>query len=117
VVQPRHRHNPRPLPRWTRMLAAPSRAWSVFKQIFADHWEAFQHAHPRYRTAYYDVLVAKMLACGNPDQMVYIEYRCLKKPTPERNAGGGCGSTRHLSDRSLILQMMITIKRRNRCAW
>jgi Transposase zinc-binding domain len=59
------------------MLAAPSRAWSVFKQIFADHWEAFQHAHPRYQTAYYNGLVAKMLACGNPDQMGYIEYRCL----------------------------------------
>src|SRR4030095_16989540 len=26
-------------------------------------------------------------------------------------------SLRHLSDRSLILQMMIEIKRRNRCAW
>jgi hypothetical protein len=59
------------------MLAAPARAWSVFKQIFADHWEAFQHAHPRYRTAYDDVLVAKMLACGNPDQMGDIVYRCL----------------------------------------
>ena len=59
------------------MLAAPSRAWSVFQQIFADHWEAFQHAHPRYQTSYYDGLVAKMLACGNPEQMGYIEYRCL----------------------------------------
>ena len=28
------------------MLTAPSRDWSVFQQIFADHWEAFQHAHP-----------------------------------------------------------------------
>src|SRR2546430_2236588 len=26
------------------MLAAPSGDWSVFQQIFADHWEAFQHA-------------------------------------------------------------------------
>jgi hypothetical protein len=59
------------------MIAAPSRDWSVFKQIFADHWEAFQHAHPRYRTAYYDGLVTKMLGCGNPDKMGYIEYRCL----------------------------------------
>ena len=33
--------------------------------IFADHWEAFHHAHPRYHTAYYAGLVAKMLACGN----------------------------------------------------
>ena len=60
------------------MLAAPSRDWSVFQQIFADHWETFQHAHPRYQTRYYDGLVAKMLACGNPDKMGYVEYRCLQ---------------------------------------
>jgi Transposase zinc-binding domain/Putative transposase len=60
------------------MLAAPSRDWSVFQQIFADHWEAFQHAHPRSQTSYYDGLMAKMLACGNPDKMGYIDYRCLQ---------------------------------------
>ena len=54
-----------------------SRDWSVFKQSFADHWEAFQRAHPRYQASYYDGLVTKMLACGNPDRMGYIEYRCL----------------------------------------
>jgi Putative transposase/Transposase zinc-binding domain len=59
------------------MIAAPSRDWNVFKQIFADHWEPFQRAHPRYQTPYYDDLVAKMLACGNPENMGYIEYRCL----------------------------------------
>jgi len=59
------------------MLTAPSGAWSIFQQIFADHWEAFQHAHPRYQTPYYDGLVAKMLACGNPEKSGYIEYRCL----------------------------------------
>jgi Putative transposase/Transposase zinc-binding domain len=58
------------------MMTPPSRDWSVFKQIFADHWEAFQRAHPRYQASYYDGLVAKMLACGNPKQMGYIEYRC-----------------------------------------
>ena len=67
------------------MLAAPSRDWSVFQQIFADHWEAFQHAHPRYQTPYYDGLVAKMLACGNPEKIGYIEYRCLH-----------CGQGKHL---------------------
>jgi predicted SnoaL-like aldol condensation-catalyzing enzyme len=67
------------------MSAALSRDWSVFKQIFADHWEAFQHAHPRYQTSYYDGLVAKMLGCGNPAQMGYIEYRCLH-----------CGQGKHL---------------------
>jgi hypothetical protein len=58
------------------MLAAPSRAWSVFQQIFAEHWDTFQRAPPRYQTAYYDSLVSKMLGCGNPDKMGYIEYRC-----------------------------------------
>jgi hypothetical protein len=60
------------------MLTAPSQDWSVFQQIFADHWEAFQHAHPRYQTSYYDGLMAKMLACGNPDKMGYMDYRCLQ---------------------------------------
>jgi len=59
------------------MLTAPSRDWSVFQQIFAEHWEAFQHAHPRYQTPYDDGLVAKMLACGDPEKIGYIEYRCL----------------------------------------
>ena len=36
------------------------------------------HAHPRYQTSYYNGLVAKMLACGNPKQMGYVEYRCLQ---------------------------------------
>ena len=58
------------------MLAAPSRDWSVFQQIFADHWDTFQRVHPRYQTSYYDSLVAKMLACGNPEKSGYIEYRC-----------------------------------------
>ena len=68
-VQPRHRNNPQTLSRWSWMLAAPSRDWSVFQQIFADHWDTFQRAHPRYQTAYDDSLVAKMLACGHPEQM------------------------------------------------
>jgi putative transposase/transposase-like zinc-binding protein len=59
------------------MMAAPSRDWNIFKQIFADHWDGFTHAHPRYQTAYYNDLVSKMLACGNPEKMGYIEYRCL----------------------------------------
>jgi hypothetical protein len=60
------------------MRAQPSGAWSIFKQIFAEHWEAFQHAQPRDRTSYYDGLVAQMLACGNPEQMGYVAYRCLQ---------------------------------------
>jgi hypothetical protein len=67
------------------MLAAPSEDWSVFQQIFADHWEAFQHAHPRYQTLSYNGLVGKMLACGNPAKIGYMEYRCLH-----------CGQGRHV---------------------
>src|SRR5712691_9598364 len=60
------------------MMTQPSGDWSVFQQIFADHWDEFQRAHPRYQTSYYEGLVAKMLACGNPDKMGYVEYRCLQ---------------------------------------
>ena len=67
------------------MMAAPSRDWNIFKQIFADHWDGFTHAHPRYQTAYYNDLVSKMLACGNPEKMGYIEYRCQH-----------CGQGKHL---------------------
>jgi hypothetical protein len=67
------------------MLAAPARAGSVFQQIFAEHWQAFQQAHPRYQTPYYDALVRKMLDCGNPVKMGAVEYRCLH-----------CGQGQHL---------------------
>ena len=66
-------------------MAHVSRDWSVFKQIFADHWPAFQHAHPRYQTSYDDDLVANMLECGNPDKMGYLAYRCHP-----------CGQGKHL---------------------
>jgi hypothetical protein len=67
------------------MMAQVSRDWSVFKQIFADHWSVLQHVHPRYQTPYYDGLVAKMLECGNPDKMGYLDYRCHQ-----------CGQGKHL---------------------
>jgi hypothetical protein len=53
-------------------MAQTSRDWSVFKQIFVDHWPEFQQFRPRYNTPYYDSLVEKMLDCGNPDRMGYI---------------------------------------------
>ncbi len=59
------------------MMAEASRDWNVFKQVFAEHWAEFTHAHPRSQTAYYDGLVAKMLACGHPEPRGYVEYRCL----------------------------------------
>ena len=67
------------------MMTQPSGDWSVFKQIFADHWDTFQRVPPRYQTSYSNGLVAKMLACGNPDKMGYFEYRCLH-----------CGQGKHL---------------------
>jgi hypothetical protein len=60
------------------MMTSPSGDWNIFQQIFAEHWDAFAHAPPRYQTPYYESLVAKMLACGNPEQMGYVEYRCLR---------------------------------------
>jgi hypothetical protein len=59
------------------MIAAPSQDWNVFQQIFVEHWEGFKRVYPRYNTPYYDGLVDKMLACGDPERMGYIEYRCL----------------------------------------
>jgi hypothetical protein len=67
------------------MMTQSSGDWSVFKQIFADHWDEFHRAHPRYQTSYYEGLVAKMLACGNPEKMGDVEYRCLQ-----------CGQGKHL---------------------
>src|SRR5256714_15401277 len=58
--------------------------WGV-KEVFTEHWEGFKQFRPRYDTPYYDDLVGKMLRCGNPDQMGYIEYRCLH-----------CGQGKHL---------------------
>ena len=67
------------------MTAAALPAWNLFKQIFTEHWEGFTRVHPRYHTPYYDGLVAKMLGCGDPAKMGYIEYRCLH-----------CGQGKHL---------------------
>jgi hypothetical protein len=67
------------------MTAAATPAWNVFKQIFTEHWDGFTRVYPRYGTPYYDGLVHKMLGCGNPDKMGYIEYRCLH-----------CGEGKHL---------------------
>src|SRR6266851_1526885 len=78
MIQPLHCNKLMPLTRCEPMLVQPSGDWSVFQQIFADHWDTFAHAHPRYQTPYYEGLVAKMLACGNPEQMGSIAYRCLR---------------------------------------
>ena len=74
------------------MLAAPSQDWSVFQQIFADHWEV-QHAHRRYQTPYYDELVSKMLDCGNPAKMGDVEYRCLHCGQGKHRVAMSCKSS------------------------
>jgi hypothetical protein len=56
-------------------MAHPFGDWRVFQPIFAEHWEAFQHAPPRYQTSYDDGLVAKRLGWGNPEKMGYLAYR------------------------------------------
>lgn len=67
------------------MMAATPPAWNLFKPIFAEHWNGFTRVHPRYKTRYYASLVAKMLGCGEPEQLGSIEYRCLH-----------CGQGKHL---------------------
>jgi hypothetical protein len=67
------------------MIAAPSQDWNIFQQIFVEHWDGFKRVHPRYNKPYYDGLVDKMLGCGNPEKMGYIEYRCPQ-----------CGEGKHL---------------------
>jgi len=59
------------------MYAEAMPGWNVFKQLFPEHWEGFKPFRPRYNTPYYDDLVDKMLRYGHPDQIGYIEYRCL----------------------------------------
>ncbi len=49
----------------------------TFKRIFRDHWDAFKAANPRYNTRYHDSVVHKMLDCGDPEKMGFVQYRCL----------------------------------------
>jgi hypothetical protein len=67
------------------MIAAPSQDWNIFQQIFVEHWDGFKRVHPRDNKPYYDGLVDKMLRCGKPEKMGYIEYRCPQ-----------CGEGKHL---------------------
>jgi hypothetical protein len=49
----------------------------TLKRIFRDHWDAFKAANPRYNTEYHDGVVQKMLDCGDPQKMGFVQYRCL----------------------------------------
>lgn len=59
---------------------------NTFKQIFRDHWESFKASYPRFDTPDYDTPVEKMLDCGDPEKMGYVQYRCLY-----------CGETRRIA--------------------
>ena len=72
------------------MAREERRDWNEYKQIFADHWEGFKQSYPLYDTSYYDDLVNKMLSCGNPEQMGYIEYRCVTCGHGERIVSMSC---------------------------
>jgi hypothetical protein len=68
------------------MMAQASRDWSVFKQIFADHWQEFKQFRPRYDTPYYDSLVETMLDCGTPRP--HGLYRIPLRAVRTRQASG-----------------------------
>ncbi|MBM4039270.1 MAG: transposase [Planctomycetes bacterium] len=58
----------------------------TLKWVFRDHWDAFKAASPRYNTEYHNGVVAKMLDCGDPEKMGFVQYRCLY-----------CGETRRIA--------------------
>jgi len=60
------------------MMTHSSGDWSVFQQIFAEHWDVFAHAHPRSQPPSYEGRVAKMLVCGNSEQMGCTAVLCLR---------------------------------------
>jgi len=51
---------------------------NTFKQIFYDHWDEFKQDHPRFDCPDYNDSVQKMLGCGDPDKMGYVQYRCCQ---------------------------------------
>ena len=59
---------------------------TTFKRIFQEHWEDFKTVYPRYDSPDYNTTVQKMLDCGNPEKMGFVQYRCLS-----------CGETRRIA--------------------
>jgi hypothetical protein len=49
---------------------------NTFKRIFHDHWDAFKQFRPRFDSPDYNETVNKMLDCGDPDKMGFVQYRC-----------------------------------------
>ncbi len=67
--------------------------WNVFKEIFSEHWDGFKREYSRYNNQYYDDIVKKMLSCGNPEEMGYIEYLCQSCGQGRRLVSMSCKST------------------------
>ena len=67
--------------------------WNVFKEIFSSHWDGFKEKYEHYNTEYYDRVVEKMLSCGDPEEMGYIEYRCQRCGEGSRVVPMSCKST------------------------
>jgi hypothetical protein len=59
---------------------------TTFKQIFREHWGQFKQAYPRYDGPEYDQVVQKMLDCGDPEKMGFVQYRCCS-----------CGESRRIA--------------------
>jgi hypothetical protein len=51
---------------------------NTFKQIFDDHWDAFKQIHPRFDCPDYNDTIQKMLDCGDPNKMGFVQYRCCQ---------------------------------------
>jgi putative transposase/transposase-like zinc-binding protein len=51
---------------------------NTFKQIFRDHWEAFKQTHPKFDRPDYNDTIQKMLNCGDPEKMGFVQYRCCQ---------------------------------------
>ncbi len=49
---------------------------NTFKQIFYDHWDAFKQIHTRFDSPDYNGTIQKMLNCGDPEKMGFVQYRC-----------------------------------------
>jgi len=59
---------------------------NTFKQIFYDHWDAFKQMYPKFDCSDYNDTIQKMLDCGDPEKMGFVQYRCCH-----------CGEIRRIS--------------------
>lgn len=66
--------------------------WNVYKQIFTDQWDGFKNKYPLFDKGYYDEIVEKMLGCGDPEQIGYIEYQCMNCGQGKRLVAMSCKS-------------------------